>query len=596
MKKIIPCLILSLLFTLYISSGTEAAVKDFRGVWVSTVYALDYPAAATTSPSALKSQADDILDQCQEMGMTAVILQVRPSADALYDSAIYPWSKYLTGKQGTAPASGFDPLTYWVTAAHNRGLELHAWINPYRVATSASDYNSLASSNPAKLHPEWVYEYNGKYYFDAGIPQVRQLIVDGVSEIVANYAVDGVHLDDYFYPGSGGTYDDATFSQYGKNFSNKDDWRRNNNDLLIQALYNVVKAQGRAFGVSPAGIWANKSSIDTGSATQGNQTYFSAYADTRKWVKEGWLDYICPQIYWAIGYKIADYQVLANWWADVVKNTGVDLYIGMADYRYGESGGAKWTDINIIKDQLALNATIPQITGEVHFRYGTLVDKPMLKSLYVQEYGSKGLPLLAGATAYHQSYIQGDGGKFRPDDSLSRAEFATIIARLLVDAEGQYLFGPKSSYPNSFSDVKAGAWYANAVGFMESQGVFYGYEDGTFRPEAKVSRAECAALFSRFFTVSGSPANTFSDVPANHWAREDIAKCAAKGYVEGYGDNTFRPNRSITRAEAVTLINRVLGRIPAAELLGGAPGFSDVPASHWAYAQILEASYSHQPH
>ncbi len=596
MKKIIPCLILSIVFVLFISLPAECAVKDFRGVWVSTVYGLDYPSSPTVSSADLKSQADEILDNCQEMGMTAVILQVRPSADALYESSIYPWSKYLTGSQDKAPADNFDPLSYWVQAAHARGLELHAWINPYRAAVSKSDYDSLSAASPVKTHSDWVYEYNGSYYFDPGIPEVRQMIVDGVREILDNYAVDGIHLDDYFYPGQGGTYDDSTFAAYGGGFTDKGDWRRHNNDLLIQSLYETVKSEGKVFGVSPAGIWANKSSLALGSDTRGNQTYFSSYADTRKWVKEGWLDYICPQIYWSIGYEIADYEILANWWADVVKDTGVELYIGMADYRYAETGSAKWTDINIIKDQLSLNAAIPQITGEVHFRYGSLIDVPRLKSLYAAEYTGKNLPLLVSPAAEHTSYIKGDAGNFRPEDNLTRAEIATIISRLLVDEKGNFLFTEGAPYPTSFSDVKASAWYSSAIGFMESQGIFYGYEDGTFRPDSYVTRAECAAVFSRFFTVVSGLDNPFKDVSSSHWAKEAIINCAAKGYVEGYEDGSFRPNNNITRAEAVTLINRVLGREPKAEILTEAPGFSDITAAHWAYLHILEASFTHGSH
>lgn len=594
MKKIIPCLILSIIFTLAISGNGEAAVKDLRGVWVSSVYNLDYPSSPTTSPSTLKSEADAILDQCVEMGMNAVFLQVRPSSDALYKSDYYPWSAYLTGSQGRAPSEGFDPLAYWVTAAHNRGIELHAWLNPYRVASSESQYNSLADSNPAKQHPDWVYKYNNTYYLDGGLPEVRQYIINGAAEILKKYDVDGIHIDDYFYPGDG-NYDDNTFARYGSGLS-KGDWRRANNDALIQGLNNAAHVRGKVFGVSPAGIWANKSSISTGSDTKGNQTYFSGYADTRKWVKSGWLDYICPQIYWAIGYSIADYKVLANWWADVVTGTGVELYIGMADYRYAESGSAKWTNISTIKNQLALNATIPQITGEVHFRFGNLMDIPALKNLYVIEYNETPTPRLIASTEPHQSYIKGDEGLFRPDDSITRGEISTIMARLMVNGNGSLFFNEGASYPNIFSDVPSSAWYFSAVGFMEYNKVLNGYEDGIFRPTAKVTRAECAAIISRFAAVSSGSGNAFTDVPSSHWAKSSIETCAALGYVEGYGDGTFRPNANITRTEAVAMVNRVLGRIPTAELLTQAGGFGDVPQNHWGYLDILEASHPHSAH
>ena len=378
------------------AADTQTAAKDFRAVWVSTIYHLDYPSTPTTDPQTLMDEADAILDNCAEMGMNAVILQVRPSGDALYESDIYPWSQHLTGAQGVAPENGFDPLEYWVTEAHKRGLELHAWLNPYRVTRSGSaDYNSLSADNPALLHPEWVVRHSdGNYYLNPGLPEVRQLVVDGAVEIVENYDVDGIHLDDYFYPGT--NFDDAeAYAQYGAAFSDIGDWRRNNVDLLVQELDAALHEADPdiSFGISPFGIWANASSMAAGSNTSGNQTYFSHYADTRKWVKEGWIDYICPQIYWEIGHSLADYETLARWWADVVKGTDVELYIGMADYKANNSSSSSpWYGIQAIKDQVALNAQIPEITGEVHFRYQFLLTIPGLKDFYKNAYTAQTAP------------------------------------------------------------------------------------------------------------------------------------------------------------------------------------------------------------
>ena len=177
---------------------------EFRAVWVATVYRLDYPSQATTDPAVLKRDADAILQGCVDMGMNAVILQVRPSADALYPSELYPWSKYLTGAQGTAPKNGFDPLAYWVERAHALGLELHAWVNPFRITKGgAAEFQALTADHPAKLHPDWVVEYEGDYYFNPGLPEVREYIVRGAEELARKYDIDGIHLDDYFYPGSG---------------------------------------------------------------------------------------------------------------------------------------------------------------------------------------------------------------------------------------------------------------------------------------------------------------------------------------------------------------------------------------------------------
>lgn len=186
------------------AAGTPSASEEMRGVWVSSVYNLDYPSSPTTDPDKLRAEADEILDNCVKWGLNAVFLQVRPSGDALYKSDLFPWSKYLTGSVGTAPQDGFDPLEYWVEAAHKRGLELHAWINPYRITRGKdTEWNQLPSTHPAKMNPDWVVKYSdGNYYFNPGLQQVRDLVTRGAVEIAQNYDVDGLHMDDYFYPGS----------------------------------------------------------------------------------------------------------------------------------------------------------------------------------------------------------------------------------------------------------------------------------------------------------------------------------------------------------------------------------------------------------
>jgi len=366
--------------------ASAAEKKPFKGVWVSTVYNLDYPSKPTTDATVLKAEADKILDNCKEMGMTAVFLQVRPSGDALYESDIFPWSKYLTGTQGFAPSGSFDPLTYWIKGAHKRGMELHAWLNPYRVTKGGdTEWNSLAPDNPAKMHPEWTVKYSpdGNYYLNPGLPEVRELVIDGIVEIIENYDVDGIHFDDYFYPGQNFNDNDA-YILYGKDFKSLDEWRRNNVDVLIEGVYDAVKSIDKniQFGVSPQGIWQNKGNSPLGSDTTGSQSY-NHYADTRKWVKDEIIDYICPQIYWYIGQKGADYEVVTNWWADVVRNTDVDLYIGIADYKANSKNVSDpWYGITQIEKQVALNRTIPEVAGEIHFRYKFLVDNSNLFDFY----------------------------------------------------------------------------------------------------------------------------------------------------------------------------------------------------------------------
>ena len=572
--------------------------EEFRGMWVATVYRLDYPTAATTDPARLKADADEILQNCVDMGMTAVILQVRPSADALYPSEYYPWSRYLTGTAGTAPAGGFDPLEYWVERAHALGLELHAWINPFRVTKQGQgEFDALPSSHPAVLHPDWVVQHEGEYYFNPGLPEVREYIIKGAEELVRNYPIDGVHLDDYFYPGSG--FDDgATYAQYGGGFSDLGDWRRDNVNQLVKQLGERLHAIDPAlsYGISPSGVWADKSSLPQGSNTTGGyESYYAAYADSRKWVKEGWIDYICPQIYWYIGHKSMDYATIARWWADTVEGTGVSLYIGMADYQAGNADPTSpWHGVSAIQAQLALNDTLPQVAGEVHFRYRLMADNPDLVELYRETYGAQGIfpsqpeetpgEEIALGTNGSAGYIQGSQGLFRPEAPLTRSEAVAILARLTVDKQGNSLYS-KTEEASGFSDVSADAWYAPYVAFAHRWGIAGGYPDGSFRPDRAVSRSELVKLLCAYYKVEGGAAS-FSDVPSSHWASQVISFATRQGWLTGYPDGTFRPEQSVSRAEAVTLINRVLGLAERE----GELGFLDVSTGHWAYGAILAAS------
>ncbi|MDL2274365.1 family 10 glycosylhydrolase, partial [Oscillospiraceae bacterium OttesenSCG-928-G22] len=210
------------------ANGFVTADEEFRGMWVATVLNLDYPSKSGLSVAAMKTEAIRILDNCKSMGFNAVVFQVRPSGDALYKSSIFPWSEVLTGTQGRAPEGGFDPLKFWIDEAHARGLELHAWINPFRVARSSHDISKLAASNPARKNPALVVKHaDGHMYLNPGLPEARKLVIDGVREIVTNYDVDGIHYDDYFYP-SANFGDSAAYTAHGKGYSNIEDWRRDN--------------------------------------------------------------------------------------------------------------------------------------------------------------------------------------------------------------------------------------------------------------------------------------------------------------------------------------------------------------------------------
>ena len=394
MKK----LIMGILFFMNIFSYTYANT-DFKGVWVATVYNLDYPSNQTLDTSVLKAEAISILNNVKNIGLNAVFLQVRPSADSFYKSSIFPWSRYLTGNSGVAPNNGFDPLEFWIEEAHKRGIELHAWINPYRITKNGDEeYNLISKNSPAKLHPDYVVKYSdGNYYFNPGIPAVRKLVIDGVLEIIKNYDVDGIHMDDYFYPGT--DFDDLdAYRKYGVNFSNIDDWRRENVNSLIKDLRDAIKKVDKniVFGISPSGIWANSKNNPLGSDTSGTESYYSHYADTRKWAMDGIIDYIAPQIYWERGNKYADYITLVNWWSDVTKNSTTKLYIGLADYRTtGAKKDSVWYNGKEIAEEMNINSKSKIISGEIHYRYSSLISEKSLHDLLKNRYDDSDIVVYA---------------------------------------------------------------------------------------------------------------------------------------------------------------------------------------------------------
>lgn len=348
-----------------------AGQAELRGVWIATVANLDWPSAPGLSAAAQEAELIAHLDRAVALRLNAVVLQVRPSADALWPSSYEPWAQCLTGVQGKDP--GWDPLGTAVREAHARGLELHAWFNPYRVANH-TDPSRLVASHPARLHPDWVLPYGGKLYYNPGLPEVREFVQDAMLDAVSRYAVDAVHWDDYFYPYpvAGQVFDDdAAYERYGGDFADKAAWRRDNTDRLVRGTAERIKEvrSGVRFGISPFAVWRNATTDPLGSDTAaGVQTYDDLHADTRKWVKEGWIDYICPQIYWNIGFSAADYAKLLPWWAEAVRGTGVGLYVGEALYKAGDPAQpAAWQDPAELSRHLDLAAGHPEVGGHVYF-------------------------------------------------------------------------------------------------------------------------------------------------------------------------------------------------------------------------------------
>lgn len=405
-------------------AATPSASEEMRGVWVSSVYNLDYPSSPTTDPDKLKAEADEILDNCVKWGLNAVFLQVRPSGDALYKSDLFPWSKYLTGSVGTAPQDGFDPLEYWVEAAHERGLELHAWINPYRITRGGdTEWNSLPSTHPAKMNPDWVVKYSdGNYYFNPGLPEVRDLVTRGAAEIVQNYDVDGLHMDDYFYPGTD-FGDAAAYQKYGSGFSDIADFRRDSVNQLVAQLDTAVHNLDPdiQFGISPSGIWANKSTDPRGSNTNGSEHYVSSYADSLYWIENGLVDYIIPQIYWEIGHKLADFATLADWWNDAVAGSDVHLYIGMGAYRCADNPTGVWTTTDPLFDSLAYLENKNNVGGCVFFRYGSIPAVSGMADRLTSWYGS-----------VHNENTTPAPSNPGTSNSLNGGDFGSILSQFLL--------------------------------------------------------------------------------------------------------------------------------------------------------------------
>ncbi|MCX5202353.1 family 10 glycosylhydrolase [Streptomyces sp. NBC_00237] len=351
--------------------GTGAGERAMRGMWLATVANRDWPSKKGLSAARQRAELLVHLDRAVEMRLSAVIFQVRPTADALWPSPYEPWAECLTGRQGEDP--GWDPLGTAVEEAHRRGLELHAWFNPYRVANH-TDPTRLAATHPARLHPGWVVPYGGKLYYHPGLPEVRRFVQDAMLDAVRRYAVDAVHWDDYFYPYpvAGEVFPDAdAFARYGSGFASVGDWRRHTTDVLVKEMGERIRGvrAGVRFGVSPFGVWRNAAADPEGSATRaGVGTYDDLYADTRKWVREGWVDYVCPQLYWHVGYEVADYAELVRWWAGAVRGTGVALYVGEALYKAGDPAQfAPWQDPAELSRHLTLAGAYPEVGGHVFF-------------------------------------------------------------------------------------------------------------------------------------------------------------------------------------------------------------------------------------
>ena len=344
-------------------------LREFRGIWIATVMNIDWPASANDAYHKQQEDFIKLLDYYRSLNFNAVIVQIRTSGDAFYKSKYSPWSRYLTGKEGQKPNTSEDPLSWMVLEAHRRGMEFHAWLNPYR-ATVDLKTRSLSPQHDFFKHPKWMIKYDGRYYYNPGLPEVRAHLVNVIREVVQNYDIDAIHFDDYFYPFKHKVVfnDTASFKKYGKPGQQLDDWRRDNVSRLISEVNRTIKQDKPwvQFGISPFGVWRNIANDPNGSNTRAGQTNFdNLYADVLTWMKNGWIDYLIPQLYWSIDYNKASYRELVGWWARNSYNT--KIYIGNGPYKIRNDKDDAWNNPMEIPNQLSLSRITPNIFGNAYF-------------------------------------------------------------------------------------------------------------------------------------------------------------------------------------------------------------------------------------
>lgn len=354
--------------------------REVRAVWIATVENIDWPKADNIKKKSQKSEALSMLDEMRAIGINTVFFQVRPSSDAFYRKGVEPWSEWLSGEQGKG--LWYDPLKFMIQECHKRGMELHAWFNPFRAVHLGDLERNTHKRHITRTHPEWLVPYGRGVLVNPGIPEARDYVVSVISSVVAKYDVDGVHLDDYFYPYpyQGQEFPDQdTYAIYGQNsFDSRAAWRRNNINEFIRVLGEAIGKEKShvKFGVSPFGVWRNQSNDPKGSKTwAGVPSYDSLYADTRHWLQEGWIDYLVPQLYWSIGFKAAGFDELLAWWAS--QNHNRHIYAGHALYKIRNNHDKRWDNISEMPNQVRLvRHNRPNVQGSAFFRAGFLRKNP----------------------------------------------------------------------------------------------------------------------------------------------------------------------------------------------------------------------------
>jgi uncharacterized lipoprotein YddW (UPF0748 family) len=392
-------LIAFLLLSIWNSNAQALATNpknEFRAVWIATVVNIDWPKTSTDNVAKQKADYIEILDTYKKLNYNAVIVQIRSVGDAFYPTKLAPWSRFLTGKEGQAPKPYFDTLAWMIAETHARGFEFHAWLNPYR---ATMDYNTslLSPEHDYFKHPEWMIKYGGKYYYNPALPEVQNHLLKVVEEVVQNYDIDAIHFDDYFYPYriKGELFDDtASFTQYGNGMSIAD-WRRSNVNTFVKEVSVSIKniKPWVQFGISPFGVWRNKSVDPRGSETEAGQTnYDDLFADPLAWMENRWIDYLVPQLYWSMDHPKASYSKLLRWWSENSTNTAI--YIGNGTYKINTDSDKRWNNPNEIPNQIDITRSYKNVQGNAFFSAKSFLNRnqSVTKLLLENQYKYPALP------------------------------------------------------------------------------------------------------------------------------------------------------------------------------------------------------------
>lgn len=608
--------------------------RHLRGVWITTVQNLDWPSPTTKTLTndkerirTSKIELIAFLDKAVSMNMNAVFFQISPEADAFYKSDLVPWSQYLTGTFGKDP--GFDPLEFIIEEAHRRNLELHAWFNPYRVSVSAGikTMNSLKIEKSVyKEHPAWIKTASNRYVVDPGIPSARKWVISRVMEVIRNYDVDGVHFDDYFYYESTHSKlnDKRTYEAYNKGqFSDIGDWRRNNTYLLVKELSKEIRDEKPwvKFGISPSGVWGNKSEHPEGSDTANSYTNFeSSYADTKKWVEEELIDYIAPQIYYTFANTRASYGEVASWWGELIQGKNVHLYIGQAMYKINDDSDKYFKGANVIKEfanQLKMNAAHNNISGSILFRAGNMDDVKKQQTLTnVQDklWNTKALvpvmpwkggsapqkPMSAGVksvpegiqitwsdsdpnTVYFGVYRFDKGERINTEPHAIAGNLIATVRKKSGDhqefidtlggkpGEVNYVITAldrlhhesegtiiNASQSAFFYDIGPEyAWAQASIDKMVKAKIVMGDGNGFFHPSENMKRSDFVLMLIRALGFTAEIGSNFCDVPLDAYYYESVGTAKKLGIIDG-NDSFFYPKNDITREEMMVMLVRAL--------------------------------------